>query len=117
MIYIILARLGKYKLEVSLHLSYHSSYKHQKSYYILNSYTPSTYSDFFNFTHTVLLFGHVWASRFMAKLARLGNQERRKLSQPDGSSPLLAANHCHMVCGVAWVIVARIVTGPNVVLA
>ena len=31
MIYIILAGLGKYKLEVSLYQSYHSSYKHQKS--------------------------------------------------------------------------------------
>ena len=30
----------------------------------------------------VLLFGQIWASSFMAKLARPGNQEKRKLLQP-----------------------------------
>ena len=49
MIYIILAWLGKYKSEVikSLHQSYHSSYKPQKSYLNQLRYKPSTYSDFF----------------------------------------------------------------------
>ena len=32
-----------------------------------------------NFTPTVLLFGHIWVSRFMAKLTRPGNQEKRKI--------------------------------------
>ena len=32
MVYFILARQGKYKWKVSLHQSYHSSYKHQNSY-------------------------------------------------------------------------------------
>ena len=34
---------------------------------------------------TVLLFGNVWASSFMAKPAQPGNQEKRKLSQPGSS--------------------------------
>ena len=43
MIYSILARPGKYKSEVSLHQSYHSSYIKN---HILISYEPLTYSDF-----------------------------------------------------------------------
>ena len=52
----------------------------QTSKIILISYKPSTSSNFFWKTY-ILLFGQVCASSFMAKLARLGNQER-KLSQP-----------------------------------
>ena len=81
MINIIFARPGKYKSEVSLHQSYQSSYKHQKSY--LNWVQTIDIQWLFNFTHTVFLFGHVWASSFIAKLAQPGNQEERKLSQPD----------------------------------
>ena len=44
MIYRRIAWPGNYKWEVSLHQSYHSSYKHKNC--VLISYKPSTYSDF-----------------------------------------------------------------------
>ena len=54
----------------------------QTSKIVLISYKPSTYSNFLTKYMYILLFGQVWASSFMAKLARPGNQEKRKLSQP-----------------------------------
>ena len=79
MIYIIFAWRGKYKSEVNL-TNLINQVKNIKNY-ILIRYKPSTYNDFLTL-HIVFLFGHVWASGLMANLARPGNQEERKLSQP-----------------------------------
>ena len=90
MVYRRIAQLGRFKSKVSLHPSCHISYKHHKLCPNYN-YKPSTYSDFltlhihsFQLLYTyILLFRHVWASHFMAKFARPGNQEKRKLLQPE----------------------------------
>ena len=58
--------------EESLHQSYHSSHKHQKSY--LDQLQTIGIFWLFNFTHTVLLFGHVWASSLWPSLSNHRNQ-------------------------------------------
>ena len=65
---------GKFKLEVSLHQSYHTSYKYPKS--CPNWLQINNINQVFNFTF-ILLFGHVWASSFMVKFDFPDNQEKK----------------------------------------
>ena len=75
--YIIFARLGKYISEVSLHQSYHLSYKHQN--HVLISYKSTNIFWLFNLTHTFFVIVACLGKQFYGQACPTRQSRKEKI--------------------------------------